>query len=148
MNSDRWKKGESYKLLVQLKKLVLPSGAAQAGRSLWAQAQDGQKDPGDWDRLMGQNVGLWVGTAHQGPWLGRAGQGCGDLETGPAAASLGQGLTALGGDMESCAVGRWGEPRGEPGKLSEVCSASRTPTLSVTGIFIAILDFQYIFFPF
>jgi len=54
------------------KKLVFLSGAAQAGRSLWAQSQDGQQDHGYWDRLTSQNVGLWVGVARQSPWLGRA----------------------------------------------------------------------------
>lgn len=49
-------------------------------------------------------------------------------------------------DMESWAMGRVGDVPGWPGKASEVCSASRTLTLSVTGIFIAILDFQYLFF--
>lgn len=38
-----------------------------------------------------------------------AGQGCGQLETSPAAAWLGQGLTALGADMGCWAVGSpWG----------------------------------------
>lgn len=48
--------------------------------------------------------------------------------------------------MGSCAMAKVGGVLGWPGKASEVCSASRTLTLSVTGIFIAILDFQNIFF--
>ena len=42
-----------------------------------------------------------LGRAHS-----RAGQGCGELETGPAVALLGQGLVALGGEMGSWAMGR------------------------------------------
>lgn len=36
-----------YKLGVQLKNIFLPSSAGEAGRSLWAQLQDGQQVHGD-----------------------------------------------------------------------------------------------------
>jgi len=47
----------------------------------------------------------------------------------------------------TCSPGPWaggGSPREGAGKLSDVCSVSRTLTFSVTGIFIAIFDFQYL----
>lgn len=69
INSDRWEKEKSYRILVQFKILVLPSGAAQAGRSLWAEPQDGQLDHVDWDRLTGQDVGLCMSPVWCGPWL-------------------------------------------------------------------------------
>lgn len=46
------------------------------------------------------------GPGSEGPM---AGQGCVELETSPAGASLGQGLMAPGADMEFWAVGSPGE---------------------------------------
>lgn len=60
----------------------------------------------DWGRARpGQEVGTWAGLALGTP--GQARQGCGELETGAAAALLGQGLTAL-----VLLLGRVGSPRG------------------------------------
>lgn len=50
----------------------------------------------------GWDMGLRAGPAWQGAW--RA--GLWELEPIPAAASLGQGLTALGSEMGSCGEGR------------------------------------------
>lgn len=54
-----------------------------------------------------------------GPWMvpawgthSWAGQGSGELETGPPVAMLGQELMALGADMRSWGKGRVGEPWG------------------------------------
>ena len=55
--------------------------------------------------FMGRFLGPQLGRAH-----GWAGQGCGELETSPAAASLGQGLMAPGADVGSWAVGSPGGP--------------------------------------
>ena len=55
---------------------------------------------------------------------GTAGQGCGELETGTAVASLGQGLTALGADMGSQAAGQVG---GAPRGLSRTCKTCGCP---------------------
>ena len=44
----------------------------------------------------GRDTGLQVGPAWQAPWPGRAGQGCRELETGPAVVLLGQRLEAEG----------------------------------------------------
>lgn len=65
--------------------------------------------PGDSDRLqMGWDMGVWMNSAWDGPYLGRAGQGrtVGELETGPSAASLEQGLMLLENEM-----GSWGMHR-------------------------------------
>lgn len=66
----------------------------------------------DWD------VAPQVGPTWWGPWAGqgRAGQGCVELESGPAAASLGQGLMALGAGMGSGAIGKLGGATGTAGQ--------------------------------
>lgn len=63
----------------------------------------------------GWDVGLLVGQAQRGPWLGRAGQGRGggQLKTSLGGESLGQGLMAPGAEMGSWALGRVG---GGPGR--------------------------------
>ena len=67
------------------------------------------QEPGSWGApgqpSPGHRAHPWgLGQGGHGPLGGpgseahsRAGSGCGELETGPAVASLGQGLTALGG---------------------------------------------------
>lgn len=74
----------------------LPRAAGQGGGAAGA-APSTQAPPWGWGRAEAQagppaHGWVWLGGAH-----GWAGQHCGDLETGPAAALLGQGLTALGG---------------------------------------------------
>ena len=55
---------------------------------------------------------------------GWAGQGCGELETGPAVVSLGQGLVVLGADMGSWATGRVGGAAGTEQGQSELLKPS------------------------
>jgi len=57
---------------------------------------------------------------------GQAGHGCGEVETGPAAALLGQGLAALGSEMGSWATGRVGAAPGDGGGTVRANSALRT----------------------
>ena len=65
-------------------------GAGQLGCTGAAPAPGIEHSPGDGDGLRpGRDVGLWVGSAQQGPWLGRAGLW--------GAVALLHGLTALGG---------------------------------------------------
>ncbi|KAK4831651.1 hypothetical protein QYF61_018618 [Mycteria americana] len=76
----------------------------------------GQPQP----RAPGTSLGMGPGWAKAWAcgwaWLsgthGQAGQGCGELQAGPAAASLGQGLVAPGAEMGPWAVGRWWSLRG------------------------------------
>lgn len=63
--------------------------------------------------LAGQDTGQPVGPARAAH--GQAGQGWGELEPSPAAVSLRQGLTALGTDMGTQAVGGGGSTRGWAG---------------------------------
>ena len=107
--------------------LVTSLGPCRASGSLWAGAVGGlplrglqgrawqpgliplpsREVPGQpqpWASATSLGTGMWaqLSSAH-----GKVGQGCGELETSPAAASLGQGLMAPGGtDMGSWAMGR------------------------------------------
>jgi len=63
------------------------------GRNRAAGGHEGSPSPGHWAPPWGWGLAkAQLGSAH-----GWAGQGCGEQETGPAAALLGQGQTALGG---------------------------------------------------
>lgn len=78
--------------------------------------------PGPGHRVPPWAAGTGQGWAGQGRAHGRAGQGGGEPETGPAAASLGQGLTALGGQHGLWAG--WGRPQiGQGG----ACKAYQCP---------------------
>lgn len=70
-----------------------------------------QELPGPWH--WGQPQQWWPSQKTDWGWDGTWGQGCGDLGTGPAAASLGQGLT----------MGSWAgqvEAPGESGSLKSI----------------------------
>jgi len=69
-------------------------------------------------------AGMWASRwAQLGGAHGWAQQGCGEPESGPGAASLGQRLTAPGGDRGSWHAGGWGKASGDPEGLV-VCSGS------------------------
>lgn len=71
ISADGSKKGNDLGLVMNLG-VVRSSRAAEGGTG---------EDP---DLALGTSLGM--GESHAGTW---AGQGCGELETGPAAASLG-----------------------------------------------------------
>ena len=76
-----------------------PGPVSPPARSRAAGGHQGNPSPRHRAPPWGQaEAGTWAhGWAQLSGAHGQAGQGCGELETSPAAASLGQGLTAMGG---------------------------------------------------